>query len=61
MTAWGAFEKEVLPLVAKMARYRKKRILTEEQPPDSLRRGGRDAPKNGEIKGHKPEIRPQIR
>jgi hypothetical protein len=45
MTAWGAFEKEVLPLVAKMARYRKKRILTEEQRARLIETRGQGCPK----------------
>ena len=45
MTAWGAFEGKVLPLVAKMAGGRKKRILTEEQRARLIEAGkaGRDA------------------
>lgn len=40
MTAWEAFEKEVLPLVARMAGGRKKRILPEEQRARLIETGG---------------------
>jgi hypothetical protein len=45
MTAWGAFEGKVLPLVAKMAGGPKKRILTEEQRTRLIKaaKAGRDA------------------
>ena len=60
MTTRWAFEKEVLPLVARMAGGRKKRILTEEQRARLIEAGGQGCPKkNGEIKGHKPGFDPK--